>query len=204
MRVVQAFTRETTTRRTSATVTERYRDSNMETVVLNGLYFPFVDLLSTSVARGRAAGYGGHLYFQRETSRSARSSRSCSTVQNLLRPGSAAVAALQHVPVRQRRRSTDHGRARRGAGGAADPREHRPAARSRQATCGSRDVRFGYSKRRRRVLHGLDLDVPRRNDGRTRQATPAQGRSTIAKLLARFYGPTEGQHHDRRHTISAT
>jgi ATP-binding cassette subfamily B protein len=35
----------------------------METVVLNGLYFPFVDLLST-VALAVVLGYGGHLYFQ--------------------------------------------------------------------------------------------------------------------------------------------
>ena len=34
----------------------------MQTVVLNGLYFPFVDLLST-VALAVVLGYGGHLYF---------------------------------------------------------------------------------------------------------------------------------------------
>ncbi|HEV8099617.1 MAG TPA: ABC transporter ATP-binding protein, partial [Gaiellaceae bacterium] len=46
MRIVQAFTREQTNMRRFEDVTERYRESNMETVVLNGLYFPFVDLLS--------------------------------------------------------------------------------------------------------------------------------------------------------------
>ena len=35
----------------------------MQTVVLNALYFPFVDLLST-VALAVVLGYGGHLYFQ--------------------------------------------------------------------------------------------------------------------------------------------
>ena len=34
----------------------------MQTVLLNGLYFPFVDLLS-SVALAVVLGYGGHLYF---------------------------------------------------------------------------------------------------------------------------------------------
>src|SRR5207302_4818493 len=43
-------------------VSERYRDSNQETVVLNGIYFPFVDLLS-SIALAVVLGYGGHLYF---------------------------------------------------------------------------------------------------------------------------------------------
>src|SRR5436309_14876804 len=34
----------------------------MQTVVLSGLYFPFVDLLS-SIALAVVLGYGGHLYF---------------------------------------------------------------------------------------------------------------------------------------------
>src|SRR5437868_764972 len=63
MRVVQAFTREQASIRNFRTVAEHYRDSNMQTVVLNGLYFPFVDLLS-SVALAVVLGYGGHLYFQ--------------------------------------------------------------------------------------------------------------------------------------------
>src|SRR5881409_184685 len=65
MRVVQAFNREEASIRNFRQVAERYRDSNMETVVLNGLYFPFVDLLST-VALAVVLGYGGHLYFQGE------------------------------------------------------------------------------------------------------------------------------------------
>src|SRR5213075_2249591 len=62
MRVVQAFTREQANIRNFRNLSERYRDSNMETVVLNGLYFPFVDLLS-SIALAVVLGYGGHLYF---------------------------------------------------------------------------------------------------------------------------------------------
>src|SRR5438128_1015555 len=62
MRVVQAFTREEANTQNFRNVSERYRDSNMETVVLNGLYFPFVDLLS-SIALAVVLGYGGHLYF---------------------------------------------------------------------------------------------------------------------------------------------
>ncbi|TML64044.1 MAG: ABC transporter ATP-binding protein, partial [Actinobacteria bacterium] len=62
MRVVQAFTRERENLRNFREVTERYRESNQETVVLNGIYFPFVDLLS-SIALAVVLGYGGHLYF---------------------------------------------------------------------------------------------------------------------------------------------
>src|SRR5947199_9825178 len=45
MRVVQAFTREEANTRNFRKVSERYRDSNLEPVVLNGLYLPFVDPL---------------------------------------------------------------------------------------------------------------------------------------------------------------
>src|SRR5216117_3301909 len=62
MRVVQAFTRERASIENFRGVAERYRDSNQQTVVLNALYFPFVDLLS-SVALAVVLGYGGHLYF---------------------------------------------------------------------------------------------------------------------------------------------
>src|SRR5439155_24887444 len=60
--VVQAFPREDTYTQNFQAVTERYRDSNMETVVLNALYFPVVDLLS-SISLAVVLGYGGHLYF---------------------------------------------------------------------------------------------------------------------------------------------
>src|SRR5207249_7832097 len=62
MRVVQAFTRERASIENFRGVAERYRDSNQQTVVLNALYFPFVDLLS-SVALAVVLGYGGRLYF---------------------------------------------------------------------------------------------------------------------------------------------
>ena len=62
MRMVQAYTREDTAKRNFEDVTLAYRESNMQTVLLNGLYFPFVDLLS-SVALAVVLGYGGHLYF---------------------------------------------------------------------------------------------------------------------------------------------
>src|SRR5213075_2348641 len=62
MRVVQAFTRERRNIQNFRNVAERYRESNQQTVVLNGLYFPFVDLLS-SIALAVVLGYGGHLYF---------------------------------------------------------------------------------------------------------------------------------------------
>src|SRR4029079_2602224 len=42
---------------------DEYRAANYRTVVTNGLYFPFVDFLSTA-AVAIVLGYGGHLYFE--------------------------------------------------------------------------------------------------------------------------------------------
>src|SRR5207237_7656058 len=63
MRIVQAFTREDRNIANFREVAERYRDANMQTVVLNALYFPFVDLVS-SVALAVVLGYVWYLYFQ--------------------------------------------------------------------------------------------------------------------------------------------
>src|SRR5207248_5557193 len=57
-----AFTREEPAYANFRAVAGRYREANMQSVVLTGLYFPFVDLLS-SVALAVVLGYGGHLYF---------------------------------------------------------------------------------------------------------------------------------------------
>ena len=61
MRMVQAFVREQRATENFRSVARDYRDSNMQTVVLNGLYFPFVSLLAT-LALAVVLGYGGHLY----------------------------------------------------------------------------------------------------------------------------------------------
>src|SRR3989440_3401290 len=62
MRIVQAFTREGAAERNFREVSESYRDANQRTVVLNGLYFPFVDFLY-AIATAIVLGYGGYLVF---------------------------------------------------------------------------------------------------------------------------------------------
>src|SRR6266478_4604840 len=187
MRIVQAFTRESTNTGNFKAVTERYRDSNMETVVLNALYFPFVDLLS-SIALAVVLGYGGHLYFNGDVTLGTLFAFML-YVQNLFDPVQqrsqlyntflSATAALDKII------------------GVLDEQPEvldRPGAEPLPQVEGRVDfdrVRFGYGKGPD-VLHELDLDVAAGTTVALVGHTGA-GKSTIAKLLARFYDPVEGR-----------
>jgi ATP-binding cassette, subfamily B, bacterial len=183
MRIVQAFTRERTNTENFRKVAERYRDSNMETVVLNGLYFPFVDLLS-SVALAVVLGYGGHLYFQGEVTLGTLFAFML-YVQNFFDPVQqlsqlyntflSATAALDKI---------------------VDVLDEEPEVLDRPD-----------AKPLPHVLPGLDLDVPAGTTVALVGHTGA-GKSTIAKLLARFYDPREGaitiDGHDLRDVTQAS
>ena len=202
MRIVQAFTRERTNMRNFREVSERYRDSNMETVVLNGLYFPFVDLLS-SIALAVVLGYGGHLYFQGDVTLGTLFAFLL-YVQNFFDPVQqlsqlygtflSATAALDKIVdvLDQEPEVVDE-----------------PGAKALPAVEGRvrfEGVRFGYGDGPE-VLHGLDLDVPAGTTVALVGHTGA-GKSTIAKLLARFYDPREGRitidGHDLREVTQAS
>jgi ATP-binding cassette subfamily B protein len=187
MRMVQAFTREDANIRNFRNVAERYRESNMQTVVLNGLYFPFVDLLST-IALAVVLGYGGHLYFQNAVTLGTLFAFML-YVQNFFDPVQqlsqlygtflSATAALDKiVDVLDR-----------------DPEvvdaPHAEALPRVEGNVRFDDVRFGYGDGPE-VLHGLELDVPAGTTVALVGHTGA-GKSTIAKLLARFYDPREGR-----------
>jgi ATP-binding cassette subfamily B protein len=202
MRIVQAFTRERTNVRNFRDVSERYRDSNMETVVLNGLYFPFVDLLS-SVALAVVLGYGGHLYFQGEVTLGTLFAFML-YVQNFFDPVQqlsqlygtflSATAALDKIVdvLDQEPEVVDKADA-----------TPLPRVEGRVAFEG---VRFGYGDGPE-VLHGLDLEVLAGTTVALVGHTGA-GKSTIAKLLARFYDPREGRitidGHDLRDVTQAS
>jgi ATP-binding cassette subfamily B protein len=202
MRMVQAFTREEANIRNFRNVAERYRESNMQTVVLNGLYFPFVDLLST-VALAVVLGYGGHLYFENAVTLGTLFAFML-YVQNFFDPVQqlsqlygtflSATAALDKiVDVLDRDPEVvDAPRA-----------EVLPRVEGRVRFD---DVRFGYGDGPE-VLHGLELDVPAGTTVALVGHTGA-GKSTIAKLLARFYDPREGRitidGHDLRDVTQAS
>jgi ATP-binding cassette, subfamily B, bacterial len=202
MRIVQAFTRERTNMENFRAVTERYRESNMETVVLNGLYFPFVDLLS-SIALAVVLGYGGHLYFQGDVTLGTLFAFML-YVQNFFDPVQqlsqlyntflSATAALDKiVEVLDEEPEVRDGP------------DAKPLPRV-EGRVRFENVRFGYGEGPE-VLHGLDLDVAAGTTVALVGHTGA-GKSTIAKLLARFYDPREGRitidGHDLRDVTQAS
>ena len=192
MRMVQAFVREQRATENFRSVARSYRDSNMQTVVLNGLYFPFVSLLAT-LALAIVLGYGGHLYFQGAIALGTLFAfmlyinnffdpvQQLSQLYNTFLSATAAldkiIAVLDETPEVLDRPG-------------ALPLPHI------EGHVRFEDVHFAYGLRGgevgEEVLHGIDLDVPAGTTVALVGHTGA-GKSTIAKLLARFYEPTSGR-----------
>jgi ATP-binding cassette subfamily B protein len=192
MRMVQAFVREQRATENFRTVALRYRDANMETVVLNAVYFPFVSFLAT-LALAVVLGFGGHLYFDQAISIGTLVAFML-FVNNFFDPVQqlsqlyntflSAAAALDKII---------------GVLDEAPEIVDRPGARPLPHIRGDvrfEDVHFAYGLRGgnqgEEVLHGIDLDVPAGTTVALVGHTGA-GKSTIAKLLARFYEPTSGR-----------
>jgi ABC-type multidrug transport system fused ATPase/permease subunit len=186
MRVLQAFTRERAAREHFRQVSAEYRHKNHETVVQNALYFPFIDLLST-VATAIVLGYGGYLVFEGDTTIGVLTAylgyltNFFDPVQQLSQLYStflSAVAALDkiiEVLVEEPDVEDEDGSVE--------------LTRVRGHVVFD-DVRFSYGTGPE-VLHGIDLDVAPGTTVALVGHTGA-GKSTIAKLIARFYDPTAG------------
>jgi ABC-type multidrug transport system fused ATPase/permease subunit len=187
MRIVQAFTREQRNVDNFREVAEHYREANMRTVILNAVYFPFVDLVST-VALAVVLGYGGHLYFQGALTLGTLFAFLL-YVQNFFDPVQqlsqlystflSATAALDKIMdvLDEEPQVLD-----------------KPDATELPPVTGHvrfEHVRFGYGNGPD-VLPDLDLDVSAGTTVALVGHTGA-GKSTIAKLLARFYDPRQGR-----------
>ena len=187
MRMVQAFVRERRATENFRAVALDYRDSNMQTVVLNALYFPFVSLLAT-FALAIVLGYGGHLYLNDAIALTTLFAfmlyvnnffDPIQQLSQLYNTFLSAAAALDKVI------------------GVLDEEPEvvdRPGAQPLAHIEGHvrfEDVHFAYG-RGAEVLHGIDLDVPAGTTVALVGHTGA-GKSTIAKLIARFYEPTSGR-----------
>ena len=187
MRVVQSFTREPASQATFRGINDRYREANYETVVLNGIYFPVVDVLS-SVATAIVLGVGGALVVDGSltvgtlfafTLYLANFFDPVQQLSQLYNTFLSATAALDRITavLDEEPDVVD----------APDARElPRIRGHVRFET-----VRFGYGDLPD-VLHGFDLDVPPGTTVALVGHTGA-GKSTIAKLLTRFYDPRAGR-----------
>jgi ABC-type multidrug transport system fused ATPase/permease subunit len=187
MRVVQSFTREPTSQTTFRGVNERYRESNYETVILNGVYFPAVDILS-SVATAIVLGVGGWLVVSGEMTTGtllaftlflANFFDPVQQLSQLYNTFLSATAALDRITAVLDEEPD-----------IVDSPDAKTLPRI-QGHVHFEHVRFGYGTLPD-VLHDFDLDVPAGTTVALVGHTGA-GKSTIAKLLARFYDPRDGR-----------
>jgi len=187
IRVVQSFAREEREDERFRAVNGHYREANQETVFLNGIYFPFVDFLSTA-ATSVVLGFGGYLVFDGSLTVGtlfafigylANFFDPVQQLSQLYNTFLSAVAALDKIT---------------------DVLDEEPevvdarAAEELERIEGHvrfEHVRFGYGDGPE-VLHDFDLDVPAGTTVALVGHTGA-GKSTIAKLLARFYDPRAGR-----------
>jgi ATP-binding cassette subfamily B protein len=159
----------------------------MATVRLSGLYFPFVDFLA-SAATAVVLGFGGWLAYQGDVSIGvvvaflgylANFFDPVQQLSQLYNTFLSAVAALDKITdLLEEEPEVEDATKAIALGGIA-------------GQVGFENVQFSYG-RGPEVLHGIDLQVPAGTTVALVGHTGA-GKSTIAKLLARFYDPTGGR-----------
>ena len=193
IRVVRSFAQEPRHLKQFAALNEENREANMKTVYLNAAYFPGVELLSGR--RDRRDPLLRRHPGRRGRDHDRRPGRLPGRAEQLLRPDPAALPALHDLPVGDGGAGQDLRAARRGA---------RPRRRSDDAIDLPRirgeivldGVTFAYGDGAP-ALDDVTLRVP---PGQTVAlvGTTGAGKSTLAKLVARFYDPTAGQRAGRR------
>ncbi len=186
VRTLQAFRHEEGDIRRLNALNALYREANMETVVQSGVYFPFVELLSTValvivlwfggwLAASDRADIGVLVAFIGYLSMFFDPVQQLSQLYNTFQSSMAAVhkiyAVLDTEPDMQ------------------DTPDARPLSDVR-GQIEFRDVSFAYGNGGD-VLHGITLTIPPGSTAAFVGPTGA-GKSTLIKLLARFYDPRTG------------
>ena len=186
IRVLKAFRREQSDYERLAVANAAYRDVNMRTVVQSGLYFPFVEFMSAA-AVVIVLWYGGTLIggntlqigvlvaFIGYLNSFFDPLQQLSQLYNTFQASMAAVQKIYTV--------LDTEPDMLDAPDAVDLPDVRGVVELR-------DVSFGYDPEKP-VLHDVNLKIPAGKTVALVGATGA-GKSTVIKLLARFYDPTEG------------
>ena len=187
IRVIQAYRREAKSRAQIAVLNDSYRDANRTTVTSSGWYFPTVEFLA-AVATCIVFGYGGYLYVDGTIEIGVLVAfigylasffdpvQQLSQVYNTFLAGTAALDKIFDV-MDDEPTLVDE-----------------PGATALPTLAGAvrfEQVRFGYNPERP-VVDGLELDVKAGQTVALVGHTGA-GKSTIIKLLARFYDPQSGR-----------
>ena len=192
---VQAFRRERRNEEIFGGLNQAYADAALRSSRLLAIYFP-------GHHAGRQPGHRRGTALRR-AARDGRqhAGRGAGHVPALpgavLRPPAGPVAVLQHVPVGGGCAGEDLRRAGRGARGAraGPPGRASPVARAAGGGGhGGREVRFDavrFGYRDKPVLDGFDLGIPAGQTLAVVGETGA-GKTTMARLLARFYDPGQG------------
>jgi ABC-type multidrug transport system fused ATPase/permease subunit len=187
VRVLQAFRREQSDYERLKIANADYRDVNMRTVVQSGLYFPFVEFMS-AVAIVIVLWYGGSLISSQPAEIGVLVAfiayldsffsplQQLSQLYNTFQASMAAVQKIYTV--------IDTDPDMLDAPDAVDLPDARGLVELRGVT-------FGYTADKP-VLHDIDLVIPAGGTVALVGATGA-GKSTVIKLLARFYDPQTGE-----------
>jgi ABC-type multidrug transport system fused ATPase/permease subunit len=202
IRVLKAFRREQSDYERLDVANAAYRDVNMRTVVQSGVYFPFVEFMSAAAAvivlwyggtliGGNALQIGVLVAFIGYLNSFFDPLQQLSQLYNTFQASMAAVQKIYTV--------LDTEPDMLDAPDAVDlPDVHGQVE--------LRDVSFGYDPEKP-VLHDVNLKIPAGKTVALVGATGA-GKSTVIKLLARFYDPTAGavlvDGHDLRQVTSSS
>ncbi|WP_084960492.1 ABC transporter ATP-binding protein [Thermoactinospora rubra] len=187
IRAVQAFRREPRNQEIFAALNDDYRAANARSMRLIAVFMPGVKLIGNLTVAGVLM-YGGWLAFHQEVSVGVLAAfllylrqfyepmQEISQFYNTLQSAGAALEKLSGVLEEEP--------------DVADPL--RPAALpAPRGEVRFEGVRFAYVEDRP-ILPGLDLTVPAGQTVALVGATGA-GKTTLAKLISRFYDPTEGR-----------
>ena len=186
MRVVQGFHREEPTKRLFRSVNDEYREANMSTIRLSGTYFPGVEFLS-GIGTAIILYFGSTRVLDQDMSIGVMVAfigylssffDPIQQLSQLYNTYQSAMAALEKIF------------------GVLDTRPElndAPGAAALPRIVGDvelRDVSFGYTSRP--VLQHIDLHIPA-GETVALVGTTGAGKSTLAKIIARFYDPAAGE-----------
>jgi ATP-binding cassette, subfamily B, bacterial len=186
IKAVQAYRREPRNQEIFEDIADRYRQDNEQTFKLLAVFMPGVKLVG-NITTGVVLLYGGYLVLHGQMTIGTLAAfllylrmffepmQEISQFFNTFQSASSALEKLAGVLAEQP--------------GIRDP-QHPVALTSVRGEIAFHNVTFGYSPDRP-VLPGLNLTVPA---GQTVAlvGTTGAGKTTIAKLIARFYDPTSG------------